>query len=64
MHLIAFVIAGQHIHHDIRTTPQGHFPLAGDGLIEQIEGATLWRCPSGGQIIAGDDQRGDAVAAA
>ena len=65
VHLVGLVVAGQRIHHDVDAGAEGKLALArigGDRRIEP-EPVVVDR-PGRGEIVAGDQDRRDAVAAA
>ena len=64
MHLVGFIITGQHMHHQIDAKPIGHFALSAIACIapnwEHLVALTIHR-PSSGPVIPADDYGADAV---
>ncbi|MNU32925.1 hypothetical protein D3C71_214780 [compost metagenome] len=64
MHLVGLVVAGQHVHHDVDAGAVGVFALhviRGNGRQDRC--SLLVYGPGTGQIVAGDHDRRDSVAA-
>ncbi len=65
MHLVAFVVAGQGVHHEVHAEAEGEGALAlaaRDGRVKRP--AVFVLGPGGGPVVAADDHRADAVVAA
>ena len=65
VHLIGLVVAGQRVHHDVDAGAEGEFALARFARRHRQHGLPVRpHRPGAGEIVRGDDDRGDAVARA